>query len=393
MPLTELQIKNAKPTEKVQRLFDGGGLYLEISPSGGKLWRLKYRVDGREKRLSFGPYPTVTLKEAREKREKAKKLLVDGIDPGAAKKAEKEAEAGSFEAVTKEWLDKYNPSWTPGHADRIARRLERDVFPWLGGKPINQITPPELLSTLRRVETRGHVETAHRILASCGQVFRYAIATGRAEKDITQDLRGALPPVKVKHLASIIDPKEIGAMLRAFDEYDGSFITKCALKLTPLVFVRPGELRQAKWTEINFEDKEWRIPAERMKMRVMHIVPLSRQAIEILQELQPFTGKSDFLFPGARTTTRPMSNATIINALRRMGYTKDEMTAHGFRSMASTILNEQGYNRDWIERQLAHSESNTVRAAYNYAEYLPERRKMMQEWADYLDILKTGDRS
>ncbi len=388
MPLTDMNIRKLNPGPKMQRHFDGNGLYLEISPAGGKHWRLKYRFDGKEKRLSFGEYPMISLKEARLKRDDARKMLAGGLDPGEVKKAEKEAISGTFEAVALEWLLKYSPTWTPDHADKIKRRLERDIFPWLGARPIGQITPPELLTVLRRVEDRGRIETAHRAMANCGQVFRYAIATGRAERDISQDLRGAIPPVKKKHLASIIDPNEIGLMLRAFDEYDGLFVTKCALRLSPLVFVRPGELRQAEWSEINFEAKEWRIPEEKMKMRIMHIVPLSRQAIEILEELRPATGQGRYLFPGARTAVRPMSNATVLNALRRMGYSKDDMTAHGFRSIASTHLNEIGYNRDWIERQLAHGESNTVRAAYNYAEYLPERRKMMQAWADYLDGLK-----
>lgn len=391
MPLTEMVIKNTKPAAKAQRLFDGGGLYLEVAPSGGKLWRLKYRVDGREKRLSLGVYPTTTLKEARTKREDAKRLLANGIDPGAAKKAEKESSAGTFEAIAREWLEKYSSSWSPGHSDKILRRLERDIFPWLGQRPINQITPPELLTALRRVEERGVIETAHRARANCGQVFRYAIATGRAERDISQDLRGAIPPVKKKHLASITNPELIGPMLRAFDAYDGFFVTKCALRFAPLVFVRPGELRKAEWCEFNFNIAEWRIPANRMKMGIEHIVPLSTQALAILEELRPLTGNGRYLFPGARTKVRPMSDATILNALRRLGYSKEEMTGHGFRSMASTILNGQGWNRDWIERQLAHSESNSVRAAYNYAEYLPERRKMMQAWSDYLDSLKQGE--
>ncbi len=389
MPLIDMNLKRLAAGPKYQRHFDGGGLYLEVSPAGGKHWRMKYRYDGKEKRLSFGEYPLVSLKEARLKRDEAKKLLANGLDPGAVKKAEKVALSGTFEAVAREWLLKYTPTWTPDHADKIKRRLERDIFPWLGTKPIGQITPPELLTVLRRVEERGCIETAHRAMANCGQVFRYAIATGRAERDITQDLRGAIPPVKKKHLASVIDPQGIGLMLRAFDAYDGFFVTKCALRLSPLVFVRPGELRQAEWAEVNFEAKEWRIPAERMKMRIMHIVPLCHQALEILEELHPVTGQGRYLFPGARSTVRPMSNATVLNALRRMDYSKDEMTAHGFRSIASTHLNELGYNRDWIERQLAHTESNTVRAAYNYAEYLPERRRMMQEWADYLDGLKS----
>ena len=388
MPLTDLSIRKLNPGPKFQRFFDGGGLYLEVSPAGGKHWRLKYRFGGKEKRLTFGPYPIVSLKEARIKRDDARKMLANGIDPGMAKQAEKVAAAGTFEAISREWLAKYSASWTAGHAERIQRRLERDVFPWLGHRPINQITPPELLSVLRRVEERGIIETAHRALANSGQIFRYAIATGRAERDISQDLRGAIPPVKKKHLASITRPDLIGPMLRAFDAYDGFFVTKCALRLAPLVFVRPGELRRGEWSEINLQTAEWRIPAERMKMRIEHIVPLSRQVLAILEDLRPLTGQGRYLFPSMRSKVRPMSDATVLNALRRLGYSKEEMTGHGFRSMASTLLNGQGWNRDWIERQLAHSESNSVRAAYNYAEYLPERRKMMQAWADYLDSLK-----
>jgi len=390
MPLTDLSIRKLNPRPKYQRFFDGGGLYLEVSPAGGKHWRLKYRFDGKEKRLTFGEYPIVSLKEARIKRDDAKRMLANGIDPGAAKQAEKVAAAGTFEAISREWISKYSSSWTPGHAERILRRLERDIFPWLGHRPINQITPPELLSVLRRVEERGIIETAHRALANSGQIFRYAIATGRAERDISQDLRGAIPPVRKKHLASITKPELIGPMLRAFDAYDGFFVTKCALRLAPLVFVRPGELRGAEWSEIGFQAAEWRIPAERMKMRIEHLVPLSRQALAILEELRPLTGQGRYLFPSMRSKVRPMSDATILNALRRLGYSKEEMTGHGFRSMASTLLNGQGWNRDWIERQLAHSESNTVRAAYNYAEYLPERHKMMQAWADYLDELRAA---
>jgi integrase len=264
------------------------------------------------------------------------------------------------------------------------------VFPWLGKRHINEITAPELLTVLRRVENRGALETAHRINQICGQVFRYAIATGRAERDISADLKGALPPTRVKHHASITEPKQVGELMRAINSYSGSFTTAIALKLSAILFVRPGELRQAEWSEIDFENKEWRIPAEKMKMRELHIVPLCKQAISLLEELRPLTGRAKYLFPSVRTDTRPMSNNTINASLRRLGYTKEQMTAHGFRSMASTILNEQGWNRDAIERQLAHSEKDGVRAAYNYAQYLPERKKMMQAWADYLDGIAQG---
>ncbi len=321
----------------------------------------------------------------------------------AGTQAEKLAQAGaeSFEAIAREWHAKFSPGWVASHGDRIMRRLEKDLFPWLGPRPIGAIKAPELLAVLRRIESRGAQETAHRamqncLMQNCGQLFRYAVATGRAERDPTGDLRGALPPPKEKHHASIIEPKRIGALLRAIDSYEGFFATKCALRLAPLVFVRPGELRKAQWREIDLDKAEWRIPAERMKMREQHIVPLSRQAVEILREIEPLTSRGipakpeapHYVFPGAQSRERPMSENAVLAALRRMGYTKEEMTGHGFRSMASTLLHEQGWNHQVIERQLAHAERNAVSAAYNFAEYLPERRKMMQAWADYLDALK-----
>jgi integrase len=284
------------------------------------------------------------------------------------------------------------------HGDRILKRLEKDLFPWLGKRPIVEIKAPELLAVLRRIESRGAQETAHRAMQNCGQVFRYAVATGRAEHDPTGALRGALPAPKEKHHASIIEPKRIGELLRAIDAYEGFFATKCALRLAPLVFVRPGELRKAQWREFDLDKSEWRIPAERMKMREQHIVPLSRQAAAILRDLEPLTNRAIpskpdapcYVFPGGRSRERPMSENAILAALRRMGYAKDEMTGHGFRSMASTLLHEQGWNHQVIERQLAHAERNAVSAAYNFAEHLPERRKMMQAWADYLDGLKAS---
>lgn len=400
MPLTDAGIKAAKAPDKTIKLSDGGGLYLELSPAGGRWWRWKYRVGGKEKRMAFGVYPDVGLKQAREKRDAARKQLAAGIDPAEVRRATKQAQAGaeSFEAVAREWHAKFAPGWVPVHGDRILRRLEVDIFPWLGKRPIADIKAPDLLMALRRIENRGALETAHRAMRNCGQVFRYAVATGRAERDPTGDLRGALPPPKEKHHASMQKPEEIGPLLRAMDAYKGMFVTQCALKLAPLVFVRPGELRKAIWDEIDFDKAEWRIPAERMKMRELHIVPLSVQAIAILLELQPLTGRGipakplspRYVFPGARSRERPMSEAAVLAALRRMGYSKDEMTGHGFRSMASTLLHEQGWNHQAIERQLAHAERNAVSAAYNYAEHLPERRKMMQAWADYLDGLKRG---
>ncbi|WP_027368272.1 tyrosine-type recombinase/integrase [Desulfocurvibacter africanus] len=390
MPLSDTSVRNAKPESKPRKLSDGGGMFLLVTPSGGKWWRFKYRFKGKEKLLSLGVYPDVSLKEARERRDEARKLLANGIDPSETRKAEKNSQADSFEEVAREWYDKFKPSWSDSHAMRILRRLEQNIFPWLGSRPIKTISAPDLLAVIRRIETRGAVETAHRALQNCGQIFRYAVACGRAERDPSGDLRGALPPSEEKHHASLTDPKAVAALLRDIDDYEGSFVTRCALRLAPLVFVRPGELRHAEWSEIDLDHAEWRIPAEKMKARTMHIVPLSKQAVEIMRELHALTGQGKYLFPSVRTSARPMSENTVNAALRRLGYSKDEMTGHGFRSMASTILNEQGWNRDAIERQLAHAERNSVRAAYNYAEFLPERRRMMQSWSDYLDALRSG---
>lgn len=310
------------------------------------------------------------------------------------KKAQKTAKTAlaenSFEIVAREWFLKHAPNWKENHSSKIITRLEKDIFPWLGARPAGEINAPELLAAIRRIESRGALETAHRALANCGQVFRYAIATGRAQRDPAADLRGALPPTKEKHHASITDPKAIGELLRDLEGYQGAFVTRCALRLAPLIFLRPGELRKAEWAEIDLDNAEWRIPAARMKMDAVHIVPLATQAVAILREIQPLTGAGKYVFPGARTATRPMSENAVLAALRRMDYTTDEMTGHGFRSMASTLLNEQGFNRDAIERQLAHAERDGVRAAYNYAEYLPERKRMMQLWADYLGGLAKG---
>lgn len=392
MPLNDLLIRNAKPLEKSYKLTDEKGLFLLVHPNGSKYWRLKYYFAKKEKLLALGVYPEIKLAEARERRDQARKLLDQHIDPGVAKRANKNAlllaTENNFETIAREWHLKFLPTWTEDHGNRMITRLKNDIFPWLGKHPISEITAPELLLVLRRIEKRSAVDTAHRIMQNCSQIFRYAIATGRAQRDIAADLRGALQPVVKSHLPTITNPEEIGNLLRAINDYKGSFVTRCALRLAPLVFVRPGELRQAEWIEFNFETKEWHISAGKMKMREMHIVPLSAQAIEILEELKPLTGSGKYLFPGVRYPNRPMSDNTLNCALRRMGYTNDEMTSHGFRSMASTLLNEQGWNRDAIERQLAHGERNKSRAAYNYAEYLPEHRKMMQAWGDYLDTLK-----
>lgn len=400
MALSDIKIRNLKAgvkpdgtyTNKAYRVTDEKGLYIEVKPNGSKLWRFKYRIFGKEKLLSLGIYPDVSLKKARDKRDELRKHVADGIDPSDLRKNEKLALAGmeSFEFVAREWHTKHKINWSESHALRTLTRLENDVFPWLGKKNIGDIKPPELLQVLRRVESRGALETAHRIHQVCGQIFRYAVATGRAERDSAADLKGALPPAKPKHHASIVEPKKVGELLRAINDYSGAFVTLCALKLAPLLFVRPGELRHAEWVEFDLESGEWRIPASKMKMKTIHIVPLSKQAVSIIRELEPLTGAGKYLFPSMRSNNRPMSENTVNGALRRLGYSKEDMTGHGFRSMASTLLNEQGWNPDAIERQLAHSERDGVRAAYNYAEYLPERKKMMQAWADYLDGLKAG---
>jgi integrase len=391
MALTDTRIRKVKSREKSFKLADGRGLFLVVQPNSSKYWRFRYWFGGKEKLLAIGVYPEVTLAGARKKRDEALQMLADDTDPGMAKQLKKRAQRlvpeNSFETVAREWHIKFSSKWTAEHGAKIIHRLETDIFPWLGHRPINEITAPELLIVLRRVENRGAVETAHRLCQYCGKIFRYSIATGRADRDVSADLRGAIPPVKKRHHASITDPQAIGGLLRAIKGYNGNLITRCALQLAPLTFVRAGELRKAEWSEFNFEAAEWKIAAHKMKMRTVHIVPLSAQAITILREIKALTGDGKYVFPSLRSPSRPMSENTVLGALRRLGYAKDEMTGHGFRSMASTLLNEQGWNRDAIERQLSHAERDSIRAAYNYAEYLPERRKMMQHWADYLDSL------
>lgn len=393
MPLTDSAIRNTKSTNKTQRLFDGGGLYLEFSPTGGKWWRLKYRFEGKEKRISLGVYPDVGLKDARERRDAARKMLANDIDPGENRKAQKaaraNASANSFEVVAREWITKQSAKWSSGYGLKILSRLERDIFPWLGKRPISEVTAPELLSALRRIEKRGAIETAHRTLSECGQVLRYAITTGRAERDIAADLRGALPPVKQTHLAAVTDPKKVAELLRTLDTYQGTLVVASAIRLAPLVFVRPGELRKAQWADIDLESAEWRYHVT--KTDTGHVVPLATQALAILQELHPLTGNGRYVFPGARTADRPMSDNAILAAMRRTGITKDEMSGHGFRAMARTILDEVlGVRVDFIEHQLAHAVKDPNGRAYNRTAHLVERRKMMQLWADYLDKLKAG---
>lgn len=395
MALTDPAVRNAKAGDKPSKLFDEKGLFLLVSPAGGKWWRFKYRFGGKEKLLSLGTYPDIGLKDARQRRDDARRLLADAIDPGENRKARKQARtdlaANSFEVIAREWFAKFESTWTQGHSDKIIQRLERDIFPKIGDRPITEVKAPDLLACLRKIEERGALETAHRALQNCGQVFRYAIATGRAERDITADLRGALPPVRPTHHAAITDPKATGELLRAIDGYRGSLVTQCALRLAPLVFVRPGELRQAEWAEIDLDKGEWNIPAERMKMREPHLVPLSAQAVAILREIHPLTGHGRYVFPSARTGERPMSNNAILAALRRMGYSKDEMSGHGFRAMARTILDEVlGVRPDFIDHQLAHAVRDPNGRAYNRTAHLDERRKMMQQWSDYLDKLKAG---
>jgi integrase len=393
--ISDIQARKAKAQDKPYKLTDEKGLYLYITPQGGKLWRFDYRYEGKRKTLSFGGYPDVGLSDAREKRDEARKLIAAGGDPAAQRKAAKAATAerasNSFEVIAREWHQIHMADKTEDHAKRTLTRLEKDVFPWVRARSLAEIEAPEILAVLRRIEQRGANELAHTAKRTIGQIFRFAIATGRASRNPVPDLQGALKPVVVEHYAAITDPVKIGELLRAVDGYTGELATRCALRLSFLVMLRPGEVRKAEWQEISIERKEWRIPARKMKMRDEHIIPLSQQAIEIFEEIRPLTGSGRYVFPSVRTNERPMSENTITGALRRLGYTGDEMTAHGFRSMASTRLNESHlFHHDAIERQLAHGERDTVRAAYNRAQYLPERMKMMQWWADYLDSLKSG---
>lgn len=378
---------------KPAKYSDAGGLGLHLLVMrSGKYWRMNYRFEGQYKTLALGVHPAMSLEGARALCRDARAQLKRGVDPGVLRKIQKTpAEVlpqDTFEAVGREWLAKQMPTWVPSHGDRIVRRLERDVFPWLGSQDIASITPPELLKVLMRIEQRGVRETCHRALGNCRLIFRYAIATGRMQHNPADGLTDALAPVVKGAFATMTDPEGIARLLRDMDAYEGTTITRCALHMAPLVFVRPGELRKAEWCEFDFDKRLWQIPAGRMKLRRPHLVPLSRQVLCILDELKVHTGQGTYLFPSIRTASRPMSENTINSALRRLGYGTDDITGHGFRHMASTLLNEQGWNPDAIERQLAHVDSNTVRGTYNKALYLPERVKMMQAWADYLDELK-----
>jgi len=393
MSLTDAAIKAARPSDKTTRLYDSGGLYLEVKVSGAKYWRLKYRYAKREKRLALGVYPDTSLKLARERRDEARRLLGSGIDPSVARRAEKRSRAtaagNSFELVAREWFETHRTSWVPTHADKVLHRIERNLLPWLGARPVSEITPAELLNVLRKAEQRGKLETARRARQIASQVFRYAVTTSRAQRDPTQDLRGALAPPKPKHFAAITDPKRVGPLLAAIDGYQGTAVVSAALRLAPLVFVRPGELRQAQWSEIDFAEQQWCIPAERMKMMEPHVVPLSTQSIAILRGLEPITGKGEYVFPGARSSRRPMSENAINAALRYVGIDAQTMCGHGFRAMARTILDEVLKVRvDVIEHQLAHAVLDANGRAYNRTSHLEARRTMMQDWANYLDGLR-----
>ena len=393
MGLTSLQVKQAKPEEKAYKKGDSKGLYLYVTTKGQKYWRLDYRYAGKRKTLALGVYPETSLAEARDKRDAAKKLIANDQDPSEVKRAVKLAKSvaqeNTFKAIGIEWLEKEKPTWSESHIERTQRLLTKYLYPSLGLRPAIEITPPELLASLRKIESKGALETAKRARQVAGQVMRYAIATGRAERDISVDLKGALATPIKKHFASVTEPKEVGKLLLALDDYEGTPEVATALKLAPLLFCRPKELRHMEWSEIDFEKAEWNIPADKMKMREDHIVPLAKQAIEALQGLLQLTGHRQYAFPSARSPKRPMSDNAVLSALRRLGIPKEQMTGHGFRAMARTLLDEElGYRIEWIECQLAHAVKDANGRAYNRATYLKQRKDMMQHWADYLDSLK-----
>lgn len=394
MALTDTAIRNAKPISKAFKLYDEAGLFIQVTPSGGKWWRFKYRIENKEKLLSFGTYPEVSLKTAREKRDAARELLAGGVDPSAARKAEKVSKQGnaanSFEAIAREWLATHMKNKADSHKDKVVRRFELYLFPWIGSKPIADITAPQVLDAVKRIEKLGILETAHRALQTAGQVFRYAVQTGRAIRDVTADLKGALPPTTTKHMAAFTDPKDVAELLRAIDGFSGTFTVQCALRIAPLVFVRPSELRMAKWADIDLDTGEWRYFVS--KTKTDHLVPLPRQAVEILRELHPLSGHGQYVFQGGHSPLKPMSESAINAALKRMGYdTKKEITGHGFRAMARTILHERlNIDPHIIEHQLAHKVPDALGAAYNRTKFIEQRKAMMQIWADYLDELKAG---
>lgn len=387
MTLTETKIRTAKPRERAYKMADGDGLTLLIQPTGAKLWRFRYRYAGAEKMLSFGRYPDVSLKRAREKRHETRELLDQGIDPSQKRQSQRADLGNTFEAVAREWMDLQGKTLAADTLDLTRRRLERWAFPHIGSTPVDRLEPPQVLRCLRRVESAGKHETAHRIRQRIGQVCRYAVATGRATRDPTADLKGALSPTPTKHRAAVTDPAGVANLIRVIDGYEGQPSTRAGLQLLALTFVRPGELRRAEWSEFDLQAATWRIPAHRMKMKREHLVPLSRQAVAVLERLQPITGHLPFTFAALRPN-RPLSENTLNLALRTLGYSGDTMTAHGFRAMASTLLHELGWPPEVIELQLAHAQRSQVAAAYNRSARLAERREMMQSWADYLDGLK-----
>ncbi len=387
MPLTDTEVRNAKPLATSYKLADGEGMYLLVQPSGGKYWRLKYRLAGKEKLLALGVYPEVNLKSARKRRMQARELIAHGSDPGVQRKIDKRAArllaANTFEAIALEWYDNQRAKWSNAHAAHVKIRLKRELFPALGPQPIAEVSAVDLLDVLRGIERRGALEVVSKCRVIAGQVFRYAVATGRAQRDPSPDLKGALKTREKQHYARLSE-SDLPEFLARLDTYDGNTLTKLAMRLLVLTFVRTGELRGAKWPEFDFDKAEWRIPAERMKTRAEHLVPLSTQAIEALERLREIGGGREHVFPNEHHPLKPMSENTILFALYRMGY-RGRATGHGFRATASTILNEQGWDADVIERQLAHKEANKVRAAYHHSEYPAERKKMLQAWADFLD--------
>lgn len=395
-PLTDTQARTAKPKEKAYTLADGGGMYLEIMPSGSKVWRMAYRQpSGKNNRLTFGPYPEISLLDARTKRAAARKLLAEGIDPGQAKREDKHAKSvaaiHTFEAVARAWLAKTAADRAISTQEKNTAWLERNIFPVIGAMPVSTIKPRDVLDALHIIEARGAIESAHKIKQLCGQVFRFAVAGGLAERDVTADLRDALATAPEAHYAAITEPKQAGELLRSIHAYTGHPYAVAALKLSPLVFVRPGELRAAEWIEIDLEAAEWRIPGSKMKMKTDHLVPLSTQAVKLLRALHSMTGHGKYVFPSVRTGERCMSENTINAALRAMGYSKEVMTGHGFRAMARTIMDEVlGERVDLIEHQLAHAVKDPNGRAYNRTAHLPARRIMMQRWADYLDTIRQG---
>ncbi len=394
MALTDLAVRTAKPAEKQLKLFDSGGMFLLVTPAGGKRWVLKYRFNKKEKSLALGVYPDVGLAAARKKRDEAREQLAAGIDPGDAKKADKRAAklaaANSFEAVALAWMEERRPYVEAAQYDKTLARFKNDAFPWLGKRPIAEIEAPDILDVLKRVDSRGARFTAHRLRGEISRVFRYGIKEGFCKTDPARDLTGAIPPAQTTHFASITEPAKVGEMLRSFDAFSGTFPVRCALRLAPLLFVRPGELRQAEWTEIDLDKGEWRYHVSKTKTE--HLVPLAAQAVAILRELHALTGAGGYVFPGARDRKRPMSEAAINAALRRLGYdTRTEITGHGFRAMARTILHEELEQKpEVIEHQLAHAVPDNLGGAYNRTKFIKERRTMMQKWADYLDGIKNG---